>query len=107
MNALKTKRKAGVLEFEDRIVDQWINLQMVEDLEETDPADTLAEEPAQHRILRPDVALLGWDVLHDIVGSGTQDVFRCVGLVLGYARGTDVLLEELDRVCNLLHQTRE
>src|SRR6266542_226171 len=107
MNSLKAKRKTGVLKFEDRIVDQGSNLHMVEDLKETDAADALAEEPAQHRILRPDVTLLGWDVLHDIVGSGTQDVFSGVGLVLGNARRTDVLLEEFDSVCDLFHQARE
>ena len=93
-----------MLQFENRIVDQRIDLEVIEDLEKPHAADALAEKSAQHRILRPDVTVFGRNMLHDVVGGRAQNVFCGVGLMLGDSRRSDVALEKLYRVGDLLHQ---
>ena len=46
-------------------------------------------------------------MLHDVVGGRAENVFRGIGLVFGDAGRADVVLEELHRVGDLLHQARE
>ena len=95
-----------MLQFEERIIDQRVDLEMIEDFEEPHAADTLAEEPAEHAVLGPDVAVFGRDVLDDVVGGRAQDVFGAVRLMLGNAGGADIALEEFDCFGDLLHQRR-
>ena len=54
-----------------------IELCLVEHLEKSYAAGALAEEAAQHAVLRPDMAIFGGDVLDDVICCGTQDIF-CV-----------------------------
>src|ERR1700712_3059655 len=75
MHPLKAEREAGVLQLEHKIVGRGIELEMVEYLEEPRAADAFAEKAAEHRVLSPDVALFGRNMLHDIVGGGAKDVF--------------------------------
>ena len=96
-----------MLQLKQGIVDQRVLERLIQLLEEPDTADALAEEAAEHAVLRPDMTILGRDVLDDVVGRGAQNVFRDVGLLLRNAGRADILLEELDRVRDLLHQARE
>ena len=90
MDALEAEREAGMLQFEQRIVDQRIDLGVLEDLEEAHAADALAEEAAEHAVLRPDMAVFGRDVLDDVVGGGAEHVFGAVRLLLGNAGRADI-----------------
>ena len=96
-----------MLQLENRIIDQRIGFEVVENFKETHAADAFAEKTAQHRILGPDVAVVGRNMLHDIVGGRAQDVFRGIGLMFGDPRRADVGFEELHRVGDLLHQACE
>ena len=96
-----------MLQFEQRIVDQRIDLGVLENLEEPHATDALAEEAAEHAVLRPDVTVFGRNVLDDVVGGGAENVFRAVRLLLGNAGRADIGLEEFDRGGDLFHQARE
>ena len=107
VNALEADAETGVLKLEHIVVEQGILLQSRELVEKSDAADAFAEKPAQHAVLRPDVPVLGGDILNDVVGGRANDVLGGVGLSFGGARGADVFLEEPDAVRHDLHQVRE
>ena len=96
-----------MLQLKQGIVDQRVLERLVQLLEEPDTADALAEEAAEHAVLRPDMTILGRDILDDVIGRGAQNVFRDIGLLLRNAGRADIFLEELDRVRDLLHQARK
>ena len=54
--------------------------------------------------MRPDMAILGWDVLDDVVRGCRHDVFRGAGLRFVHATLARILLEVLDRGRDLLHE---
>ena len=85
MNALEAEREAGVLQFEHIVIEQRVLLQPRQFVEEPHAADPLAEEPAEHAVLGPDVAVFGRDVLDDVVRGRADDVFGGVGLRFGDA----------------------
>src|SRR5262245_17225347 len=73
VHALEAESEAGVLQFEQWIVDQRILQRLVQLLEEPHAADTLAEEAAEHAVLGPNVAVFRRDVLDDVVGGRAQN----------------------------------
>ena len=85
IDALEAKRQAGVVQFEHRVIDQRIEFGVIEQLEEAHAADALAEEAAEHAVLRPDMTVFGGNVLDDVVGGSAEDVFGVVCLLLGNA----------------------
>ena len=107
MHALEAQSHARVLQLENRVVDQRVGLEMIENFEKPHTADAFAEETAQHRILRPDMTLFGRNMLHDVVGGRAQNVFCGVGLIFRDPRRSDIGLEEFHRVGDLLHQARK
>ena len=94
VDTLETKRQAGMVQFQDRIIDERIEFGVVKHLKKSHAAGTLAEEAAQHTVLRPNMTLFRGNVLDDIIGRSTQDVFRVGCLLLRYAGRANVLLEE-------------
>src|SRR5260370_38081735 len=107
MDAVESQRQAGVLQLEEVVIDDRVLLEPRELVKEAHAADAFAEETAQHAVLRPDVTVLGRDVLDDVVGGGANDVFGGICLGLGNAGGADVLLEKFYGVRDLLPQARE
>ena len=85
VDALEAERQAGVLQLEQRIVDDRV-LRAFQLLEEPDAADALAEEAAEHAVLGPHMPVLGRDVLDDVVGGGAEHVFGGVRLLLRRCR---------------------
>ena len=71
----KPSARQACMQFQHGVVDERIGLGALELLEEAHAAGALAEEAAQHAVLRPDMPVLGRDVLHDVVGRGAEDVF--------------------------------
>ena len=69
-----------MLQFEQGIIQNRIDLGLLDLIEKTDAADTLSEEPAQHAVLGPDLSLVVWDVLDDVVGGGADNIFGGVRL---------------------------
>src|SRR6516165_6565274 len=51
--------------------------------------------------------VVGWNMLHDVVGGRAQDVFRAIGLVFRNTRGPNISFEEIDSFGHLLHQRSE
>src|SRR5262249_46788508 len=107
MDSMESEREAGMLQLQQIIVDHRVLFEPRKLVKETHAADALAEETAQHAVLRPDVTVFGRDVLDDIVGGGADDVLGGICLRLGNASGADVLLEKFDGVGNLLHEARK
>ena len=107
VDSLETKCKAGMLQFQQRIVDDGIELCLVEDFEKSYPAGALAEETAQHAVLRPDMTIFSGDVLDDVVCRGTQNILCVSCLLLGNSSRSNILLKELDCLGNLLRQARK
>ncbi len=103
MDPLESHREAGELEFEQVVVARRVDPGAVEFLEEADASGQLAEEPAQHAVLRPDMPFVRRDVLHHVVGRGADDVFGNPRLVGRGAGGAGLLLEILDGRRDLLH----
>jgi hypothetical protein len=69
VHTLEAERETSVLQFEQRIVDQRVLECLLEFLKEAHAADTLTEKAAEHAVLRPDVAILGRDVLDDVASA--------------------------------------
>jgi hypothetical protein len=107
MDALEAEGEAGVLQFQDVVIEQWILLEPGQFVEEPDAADAFAEEAAQHAVLGPDVTVFGRDVLDNIVGGCADEVLGGIGLLFRNAGRADVSLEEFYRFCDLLHQGRK
>jgi hypothetical protein len=75
MEAVESQRQAGMLQLEEVVIDDRVLLEPRELVKEAHATDAFAEETAQHAVLRPDVTVLGRDVLDDVVGGGAIDVF--------------------------------
>ena len=71
-----------MVQFQHRVVDERIELRLVQHFEESHPAGALAEEAAQHAVLCPNMTLFGGNVLDDVIGRSTQDIFRAGCLLL-------------------------
>ena len=106
MDALEAERQAGVLQLQERVVDDRVGLGAVELLEEAHAADALAEEAAEHAVLRPELAVAG-HVLDDVVGGGAEHILGGAHLLGGEAVRPHLPLEILDRLGDLLHQLGE
>ncbi len=104
IDALEAQAQTGVHELQQAEVDGRVLLGAVELLEEFDAAGALAEEAHQHAVARPDVAVLGRQVLHDVVGGGGERVFGDLHLIGGRAGRARIALEGLDRLRHLIHQ---
>src|SRR5215831_20842392 len=102
MDAMESERQACVLQLEQVIVDNGVLLEPRELVKEAHAADALAKETAQHAVLRPDVAVLGRDVLDDIVSGRADDIFGGIRLRFRDAGGANVTLEKFDGVGDLL-----
>ncbi len=85
MDALKAEGQTSVLQLKHVIVEQRVLLQSRQLIEEAHATDALAEEAAQHAVLRPYVAVFCRDILDDVVGGGADEVFGRIGLSLGNA----------------------
>ena len=73
--AFETKRQAGVHEFQEVNVECRVGLHPGQLVKKTDAAGSGLEKPAQHAVLRPQVTLASWQVLHDVVSGCAQGVF--------------------------------
>ena len=92
-------------EFEQAEIDGGVLLGAVELLEEPHAAGALAEEADQHAVLRPDLAVLARQVLHDVVGAWRRArIWRLSTWSARSAGGARVDLELLDRLRDLIHQ---
>jgi hypothetical protein len=80
MDTLEAESKASVLQLKNVIVDQRVLLQTRQLVEEPHATDALAEETAQHAVLCPYVAVFRRDILDDVVGGGTDEVFGRISL---------------------------
>ncbi len=73
-------------------------------LKEPHARGAAVEEPHGHGILNPDMPVIARDVLHDVVGRRTQQVFRHLRFMRLYPGLQAVFLEDLDLMRHMLHQ---
>jgi hypothetical protein len=82
VDTLETKRQTCMVQFQNRVVDERIELGLVEQIEKSHAPGSLAEKAAQHAVLRPNMTIFGRNMLDDIIGCGAQDIFRIGCLLL-------------------------
>src|SRR5262249_17522813 len=104
---MESEGQTGVLQLEQIVIVQRVLFEPCQLVKEAHAANTFAEEATEHAVLRPNVPVLGRNVLDDVVGGGADNILGGICLRLGNAGGADVLLEELDGVGALLHQASE
>ena len=104
VDALEAEAEASVHDLKHAQIDRGILLGALKLLEETDAAHPFVEEANQHAVLRPDPAVRGRQILHDVVGGGGERVFRRLDLIVGSAGRARVDFELLDRLRDLIHE---
>ena len=102
--SLEAETEASVHDLEHAQVHRRILLGAFKLLEETDAAHPFVEEANQHAVLRPDATVRGGQILHDVIGSGGERVFRRFDLIAGHAGRPSVDFELLDRLRDLVHE---
>ncbi len=102
--ALEAETEAGVHDLEQTEIDRRVLLGAVKLVEKPHAAHPLVEEADQHAVLRPDLAVLARQVLHNVVGAGGERVFRGFDLVGRRAAGARVDLELLNGLRDLIHE---
>ena len=105
--ALKAEREADMLQFQHVEIGARIALQPFELLEEIHAAETLAEEARGHAVARPQMAVVGRYVLHDVVGRRANEIFGDIGLLRRDAGAANILVEKGDGGGDLLEQALE
>ena len=102
MDALEAERQAGMHQFQSGSC-RPDRLGAVELLEETHAADALAEEAAQHAVLRPDVAVFA-GMFWTMSSAVAESAYFATRICSAGNPVRQLLLEFLDRLGHLLHQ---
>ena len=75
IDALEAEAQAGVHDLEQAEIDRRILLGAIELLKKLHAAGALAEEANEHAVFRPQMPIVGRQVLHDVVGGRGERIF--------------------------------